>query len=741
LSNTGEATGFSDRGQTNAFQYWGGPIRVTDRNGKVLFSGEGPEAAAEAVRFAQNLSDTKGANAAWDIQQGERTINPDGSVGEMRWISGPSDAKDGRGIIGDLGAFVIPAITALATAGLSIPAQIAAAAAAGAAGSAFADRDPLEGAVMGGLTAAGGSVLGPALGSATDIGAKAAGAIGTGLGATAGGLLTGQSLENALLSGLASGAGSYVMPGVAEELGLTTPWPSSTGAPPSGGGSGSFDGITVNAPAPISPPVSFGDGSGSNATGDARADTLDGDEIVVSGTQAPPFTPAISTPITLPTGMSPIDAGLMPEPTPLEQLPLPDDIVVSGTQGTQAPPNIPISLPSAPQVTNPLDTGLIDVVASPPTAPEPQLPVYLPPAVEAPATNPLDTGLIDVTASPPTAPEPQLPVYLPPAVEAPAVNPLDTGLIDVTASRPTVPEEQIPISAPQTNNPLDTGLIDVMASPPTASEPQLPVYLPPAVEAPAVNPLDTGLIDVTASRPTQPDLPNAPIPLALPTYQTLPTGPQPDLLKDVQPEAPKEDTRLKDIADYLRIAGLLSSLLGGLAGSGGGGSGQKFNVPGTMGKLNPIFGAKLPPANLPGLGVGGGGSGARSPSDLAARGLSAPIDYYRYGYGPEQSFFNYVPQGARNTSKAYTGYARGGFAVEGAGDGRDDKIPALLSDGEYVIDAETVALLGNGSNKAGAQMLDKFRVNVRKQKGRKLARGEFSENAKRPEHYMAGGRL
>jgi hypothetical protein len=332
--------------------------------------------------------------------------------------------------------------------------------------------------------------------------------------------------------------------------------------------------------------------------------------------------------------------------------------------------------------------------------------VYLPPAIEAPATNPLDTGLIDVMASPPTAPEPQLPVYLPPAVEAPATNPLDTGLIDVTASRPTVPEEQIPVSVPQTSNPLDTGLIEVTAPRPTYPEP------------PAENP----------------------IPLALPGLQTTPVT-QPDPLRDVQPEAPEEGTTLSDIADYLRLAGLLSSLLGGLAGSGGGGGGQRFNVPSTMGRLNPIFSARLPSANLPGLGVDGGGGGARSPSDLAAQGLSAPIDYYRYGYGPEQSFFNYVPQRARNTSKAYTGYARGGFAVEGAGDGRDDKIPALLSDGEYVIDAETVALLGNGSNKAGAQMLDKFRVNVRKQKGRKLARGKFSENAKRPEHYMAGGRL
>ena len=81
------------------------------------------------------------------------------------------------------------------------------------------------------------------------------------------------------------------------------------------------------------------------------------------------------------------------------------------------------------------------------------------------------------------------------------------------------------------------------------------------------------------------------------------------------------------------------------------------------------------------------------------------------------------------------------FAVEGAGTGREDKIPALLSDGEYVIDAETVALLGDGSSKAGAKALDEFRVKVRKHKGKKLAKGKFSVNAKKPETYMRGGRL
>ena len=93
------------------------------------------------------------------------------------------------------------------------------------------------------------------------------------------------------------------------------------------------------------------------------------------------------------------------------------------------------------------------------------------------------------------------------------------------------------------------------------------------------------------------------------------------------------------------------------------------------------------------------------------------------------------------------GYAHGGdaedaepsFAVNGPGDGRSDDIPARLSDGEYVMDAETVALLGNGSSKAGAQKLDQMRVNIRKAKGRNLAQGKFSVKARQPEAYLAGG--
>lgn len=199
------------------------------------------------------------------------------------------------------------------------------------------------------------------------------------------------------------------------------------------------------------------------------------------------------------------------------------------------------------------------------------------------------------------------------------------------------------------------------------------------------------------------------------------------------PAEPVDDKGLST-SDYIRLASLGISTIGKLFG--GSGQQQGATISGAMSGLNPVFSKQLPTANIPGLTAAT--AGARAPSQS---GLNTTQDWYRYGYGPEQSFFNYVPMAQPNTSQAYTGYAEGGFAVEGAGDGRDDKIPAMLSDGEYVIDAETVALLGNGSSKAGADLLDKFRVNVRKHKGQQLAKGEFSDDAKRPEHYLAGGRM
>jgi hypothetical protein len=70
--------------------------------------------------------------------------------------------------------------------------------------------------------------------------------------------------------------------------------------------------------------------------------------------------------------------------------------------------------------------------------------------------------------------------------------------------------------------------------------------------------------------------------------------------------------------------------------------------------------------------------------------------------------------------KAPQGYARGGY-LDGQGDGMSDSIPATiegkqparLADGEFVIPADVVSHIGNGSSKAGSKrlyaMLDKVR--------------------------------
>ena len=78
---------------------------------------------------------------------------------------------------------------------------------------------------------------------------------------------------------------------------------------------------------------------------------------------------------------------------------------------------------------------------------------------------------------------------------------------------------------------------------------------------------------------------------------------------------------------------------------------------------------------------------------------------------------------------------RHGAPVRGEGTGQSDDIPALLSDGEYVIDADTVAALGDGSNKAGAETLDKFREQIRKHK-RSAPHDKIPPKAKSPLAYL-----
>lgn len=85
--------------------------------------------------------------------------------------------------------------------------------------------------------------------------------------------------------------------------------------------------------------------------------------------------------------------------------------------------------------------------------------------------------------------------------------------------------------------------------------------------------------------------------------------------------------------------------------------------------------------------------------------------------------------------KLYEKHYERGFAVGGPGTGQSDDIPTMLSDSEYVIDADTVAALGDGSSKAGAEVLDKFREEIRRHK-RSAPADRIPPKAKNPMAYL-----
>jgi hypothetical protein len=77
--------------------------------------------------------------------------------------------------------------------------------------------------------------------------------------------------------------------------------------------------------------------------------------------------------------------------------------------------------------------------------------------------------------------------------------------------------------------------------------------------------------------------------------------------------------------------------------------------------------------------------------------------------------------------------------IEGEGDGMDDKIPAtlegeqdvMLSDGEFVVPADVVSGIGNGSSDAGARELEEMMTRVRQ-----LRTGKAEQPEQVPQEQM-----
>lgn len=413
----------------------------------------------------------------------------------------------------------------------------------------------------------------------------------------------------------------------------------------------------------------------------------------------------------------------------------------AATGGGQAPAPRPAQPAQPPQQPPQQPEGSITVTAPRPTPPLAPVMPAVGAALGSAAGSALGAAATGGGQAPAPTPEPEIVVTAPP--RTPALDIVAGALPGLGAGLPAVIPETI-------GNPIEVVNKRPVEEKP-ATPPLAPVVVPPV--SPSVPETIGKPIEVTADRDAQKDIDAATaasaVAGALPTGGALPSGQTPTdgeaTLETDKGILDKLQDRLGNLslADYLRLSGLLLPLLDG----GGGGRSGSRTIPADMFGGSSIFGGGLPRATLPGASTD---FAPRTAADLAPK---TTQDWYRYGYGPEQSFFSYVPKGEENKSQAYTGYAVGGmagggmrgaprssFAVNGPGTGRSDEIPAMLSDGEYVIDAETVALLGDGSSKAGADRLDQFRANVRKHKGRHLAKGDFSVNAKRPEHYLKGGR-
>lgn len=84
----------------------------------------------------------------------------------------------------------------------------------------------------------------------------------------------------------------------------------------------------------------------------------------------------------------------------------------------------------------------------------------------------------------------------------------------------------------------------------------------------------------------------------------------------------------------------------------------------------------------------------------------------------------------KKQSPLFTGHGQ----VAGQGGGQDDAVPAKLSQDEYVIPADVVSHLGDGSSNAGGKALDHLVSHVRKQKAVK----GFPPKAKNPLSYIKG---
>lgn len=156
------------------------PVRIVDKSGEVLFEGIGPEAARQAVIIGQNLSDTQGNKAGWNIQ----TV----PVGAENYatIANEKVNKSALGVIADVGLPILASalVPGGGLLGTILPAAAGSAASSVAQGRGLGDT-LLRAAMAGGGAGLGEKFLSPAINAALKPATTAATQAGTNLAAQA----------------------------------------------------------------------------------------------------------------------------------------------------------------------------------------------------------------------------------------------------------------------------------------------------------------------------------------------------------------------------------------------------------------------------------------------------------------------------------------------------------------------------------------------------------------------------
>ena len=143
----------------------------------------------------------------------------------------------------------------------------------------------------------------------------------------------------------------------------------------------------------------------------------------------------------------------------------------------------------------------------------------------------------------------------------------------------------------------------------------------------------------------------------------------------------------------------------------------------------------LPTAGYPSIAADRDSARSRLAGEIPGYMATNPLSTAGLSMLAGRSPYGFAKGGQAHNPEFITGAT--GHYVQGKGDGQSDEIPAMLADGEYVFDADTVAALGNGSSKAGAATLDKMRENIRKHK-RSASHKDIPPKAKSPLAYMKG---